>query len=63
MKLENKYTVIKNSDLAKLSIDCQMYFKFVIDSIKNDNSYVVINLDEPYAKDVIKLIEEYENNR
>lgn len=63
MELENKYTVIKNSDILKLSIDCQMYLKHVLDSIGNKNLYIVVNRDEPYVSEVINLIEENSNNR
>jgi hypothetical protein len=67
MELENKYLVLKWDDLNRaltpyelkildVLIDCvQEYREY---KGKKENSYVVINRDEPYFPDVLKLMEE-----
>ena len=65
-KRENKYLVLKHSDVDKyLSRNEKIEFDIMLLGIttgrmndsKNINHYVVVNEDEPYAKQVWQLIQ------
>ena len=56
----NKYTVIKNTDINKLSLKRQITLHEIVYEIKNNNKYIVINQDEPYADKVWDLIKQNE---
>ena len=67
MQLEEKYIVLKKEDVeAALTEQGLTSFQFLLYTIdgyrhslgKPDNQYVVINQDEPYFPDVLKLMEE-----
>lgn len=66
MQLENKYLVLKNADIdAALNELEKRSLRAIIGRVQlyrmehgklNQNSYVVINQDEPYFPDVLKLM-------
>jgi len=58
-KMYNKFTVIKNEDLDRLSDDDSNTFHFIVEEMAEadlEKEYLVVNRDEPYAKLVEKLI-------
>ena len=66
MKLEQKYLVLKRADIdAALSDREKKELRRLVSRVavyrmeqgKPDNSYVVVNLDEPYASQVLALME------
>ena len=71
MELEEKYLVFKRADMEAALIEEELhqleemskiiayYRKIVLG--KPENKYVVINQDEPYFSDVLKLIEKHES--
>ncbi|WP_051570633.1 hypothetical protein [Paenibacillus ehimensis] len=68
MKMEIKYAILKAEDIAKLDIDEQIQFGILCKRIENirasegksiNNSYLVINTDEPYADDVIQIMQQH----
>ena len=70
MNLENKYLVLKRSDMEAALVDEELhqleemsriiaYYRKVVLG-KPENKYVVINQDEPYFPAVLKLMEEHE---
>ena len=62
---ENRYLVLKTNDIMHLSLTDRNIFQAILDEIeavrasqgKTENTYVVINADEPYADKVWQLIE------
>jgi hypothetical protein len=69
MKLEARFLVIKRADIeAALMPRDQFALMYLVNTIdahrktqgKPYNQYVVINQDEPYFPDVLKLMEEHE---
>ncbi|SRR5258707_10955039 len=69
MELEDKYFVLKYEDIetiltteeqAQLFRMARMIRFIRIERGKKDNKYVVINQDEPYFPEVLKLMEEAE---
>ncbi|MDR5566965.1 hypothetical protein [Paenibacillus larvae] len=61
-----KYTILKNEDIEQyLSIYEKMQLRLILTRIdarralekKNENEYVVIHVDEPYAGQVIDIIQ------
>ena len=67
MELEKKYLVLKWSDITPaLSVEQKVQLAQICDDIarwrtsqgKPLNQYVVINLDEPYAPEVLRLMEQ-----
>lgn len=62
--MQMKYTVIKNSDLFNADAVTNSNMECVLDSInrmrkkkgKKENTYLVINTDEPYADEVIEIL-------
>ena len=70
MQLEVKYFVLKWADIeAVLTEEEQRHLARISKIIayyrksqgKPENNYVVINLDEPYAPDVLRLMEQAES--
>ncbi len=71
-KRENKYLVLKWDDIRKyLSLEDESCLNSVVESIdrkrsldgKKNNSYVVVNEEEPYAEKVWDLIKEEEERK
>ncbi|MDY6887720.1 MAG: hypothetical protein SVV88_08755 [Pseudomonadota bacterium] len=64
-EFENKYIVIKISDYEKWKKEADeedIYsFEEMLIKIDNQNEYVVINRDEPYAKAVLDIILAFES--
>lgn len=69
MELENKFLVLKWSDITPaLTVEQKVQLAHICDDIarwrtsqgKHENKYVVINLDEPYAPAVLRLMEAHE---
>ncbi len=69
MELEEKYLVLKYEDIQTIltTEEQAQLFRMVrmirfmrIERGKKDNKYVVINQDEPYFPDVLKLMEQAE---
>lgn len=67
-KMENKYLVLKWDDISQHLTDPEReQLDNIMDSVaigrmgqrKKDNTYVVVNEDEPYAEQVWQLIQEY----
>lgn len=62
--ISHKYTVFKNEDLRKLPLRIQTQIQLAGDMIvhnrvgegKPENIYVVINIDESYADEVIEIL-------
>jgi len=71
MKIENKFIVINKKHLEEISQDKNLkplVDKFmkglnVISLILPNNKYWVVNQDEPYANEVIKLIGKGEDSK
>lgn len=68
MDLENKYVVFKTEWTKVLNPhECRELFalldKIAVLNGKRENRYVVCNLDEPYADDVLKIIENGEKSK
>jgi hypothetical protein len=72
MELENRFLVLKRADIeAALTSKEQDDLLWLINNVnlyrltqgKPQNSYVVINQDEPYFPDVLKLMEEAERKK
>lgn len=57
---ENKYTVIKNSDLLESLTETErQIFNLLVNKITSDKTsrrYYVVNVDEPYAHNVLETI-------
>ncbi len=71
-KRENKYLVLKWDDIKEYTNDEQKkWIERTCFSIRNhrlahgkkDNSYVVVNEDEPYAEKVWQMIQEHQDGR
>jgi len=70
-KREEKYLVLKLEGIDKLPDQMLENLKAVLSYIeslrraqgKKDNSYIVVNEDEPYAEAVWKLIQEEEERK
>lgn len=69
MELEEKYLVLKRADIEaalmdyqkeQLNLICYDIRMFRTSQGKSDNAYVIINQDEPYFPDVLKLMEQAE---
>lgn len=66
MELEEKYLVLKRADIEaalleyqKMDLEsiCSQIHYYRVSQGKPENKYVVINQDEPYFSDVLKLME------
>ena len=66
--LADKFTVVKNEDIIKyLSEEQTNILASILTTVakgrekdgSKENSYVVINTDEPYASDVINLMKQH----
>ncbi|MGG0170991.1 hypothetical protein [Paenibacillus dokdonensis] len=67
--MEMKFTVIKNEDIEKYLDDrdkselSRMLWKISqlrsVEGKRPDNAYLVINIDEPYAEEVVDILKEY----
>lgn len=65
----SKFTVIKNDNIDQyLAVEDAQELKALINRLaisrkcngnKKDNSYMVINLDEPYAQEVSEIMKSY----
>jgi len=58
-EFENKFFVVNLKHLDKIPPYYRNFINLAFDKIKQhvpDNSYFVCNQDEPYAKDVIRII-------
>ena len=69
MNLENKYLVLKRSDIEAALTPYELrIFQRMVACVgeyrayhdKSENKYVVINQDEPFFPAVLKLMEEHE---
>lgn len=67
MILESKFLVLKNEDIAAgltkaeqiiLRLLCYRIKDYRESQGKHDNKYVIINQDEPYFPEILKLMEE-----
>jgi hypothetical protein len=66
--MEMKFTVIKNNDIEKHLTDFREYMlRKILSDIsmgreyegKKDNTYIVINTDEPYVEEVIEILKRH----
>lgn len=64
---ENRYTVIKNSDLLESLTETErQMFNLLVNKITSDRTsrrYYVVNVDEPYAHKVLETILDGEENK
>lgn len=65
--MKMKYTIIKNSDIERLPLAEKGYLGVALNWINNkrfiegkkENKYIMINVDEPYAEEVIEIMKRH----
>lgn len=63
--MDEKFFIVKKEDLEKIDEHARGYFFFGMNEVwkmreatgKKQNRYIIINVDEPYIEDIIKILQ------